>query len=94
MIIGVFHEEDRLVVERAIRYAAKSVVASDEKGVRGLKHALGEAVGKFNPDRTVLPVPDRTVRRLRRVTLDESVGRLVVHRGPKAPRTLPTCLSC
>ena len=32
----------------------------DKKGVRGLKDALAEAAGKFSPDRTVLPIPDRT----------------------------------
>ena len=60
VVIGVFPAADRLAVEKALPGSpVKSVVESDEKGLDELKRALGEAMGKFNPDRTVLPVPDK-----------------------------------
>ena len=60
MIIGVFPAEQRLVVEQALPGSPlKSVVESDEKGIDELKRALGEAMGKFAPDRTVLPIREK-----------------------------------
>ena len=59
-IIAMVDDEDRLAAERALTGTpARSVVAMDKKGVRGLKDALVQAAEKFVPDRTVLPIPDR-----------------------------------
>ena len=58
-IIAMVDDEDRLAAEQALPGTpAKSVVAMDKKGVRGLKDALAEAALKFVPDRTELPIPD------------------------------------
>ena len=56
------HDEDRLAIEQALPGTpAKSVVQTDEGGLlRPLKDSLAEAMGKFEPDRTELPIPDRT----------------------------------
>ena len=60
VIIGVFPADERLPVEQALAGAAlKSVVESDEGGIDELKVALAEAMGKFNPDRTVLLLRDK-----------------------------------
>ncbi len=77
-IIAVLADEHLLTYQQALTGAmAKSVVASDKDGlVRGLKSSLEEAMGKFSPDRTRLPIPDPTfggvdgshARRVRRPT--------------------------
>lgn len=60
VIIGVHPAAERLTVERALPGSPlKSIVESDEKGVDELTRALGEAMGKFEPDRTVPPIPDK-----------------------------------
>jgi len=91
-IIAMIHEEDRLAAERAISTPAKSVAPMDKKGVRGLKDALAEAAGKFNPDRTVLPIPDRTFGGSAGRTLDESAADWSFIPGPKAPEDAPNVL--
>ena len=59
-IIAAFDDSQRLGVEQALPGAlAKSVVQSDKEGLKALKDGLAEAMGKFVPDRTVLPIPDR-----------------------------------
>jgi hypothetical protein len=46
-------------VEQALGGALlRSLVQSDKEGVAALKDSLAEAMGKFVPDRTVLPIPD------------------------------------
>ena len=57
-IIAAFADDQRLAVEQAMPGAvAKSLVHSDEAGlVRALQGSLAEAMGKFSPDRTVLPM--------------------------------------
>ena len=63
-IIAVFDDEDRLAVEQALPGSpAKSVAQMDKKGVRGLKDALAEAAGKFDPDRTRAADPRPGLRR-------------------------------
>ncbi len=60
-IIAMFDADQRLAVERLLPGSpAKSVVETDKKGTAALKDSLAEAMGKFNPDRTVLPIADRT----------------------------------
>jgi arylsulfatase len=60
-VISLFDDEQRLAVERALPGAVgRSIVETDKDGVRALQDGLAEAMGKFVPDRTVLPVPDKT----------------------------------
>jgi len=74
-IIAVFDDEQRLAVEQALGGALlRSVVQSEKEGVAALKDSLAEAMGKFNPDRTVLPIPDRSFGGTMGRTMDRSVG--------------------
>ena len=91
-IIAMIDEEDRLAAERALTTPAKSVAPMDKRGVRGLKDALAEAAGKFNPDRTVLPIPDRTFGGTAGRTLDQSAADWSFIPGPKAPDGAPNVL--
>jgi arylsulfatase A-like enzyme/uncharacterized membrane protein len=73
-IIVVFDDSQRLGVERALGAArALSVVQGDKEGVAALRDSLAEAMGKFSPDRTVLPLPDRNFGGTVGRTLGESV---------------------
>ena len=72
----------------------KSVVQSDEKGMSALKDGLAEAMGKFVPDRTVLPIPDRAFGGVAGRTLDQSVADWTIVPGPKAPEGAPNVLIC
>jgi arylsulfatase len=93
VIIGVFPAENRLAVERALPGAPlKSVVESDEKGIDELKAKLAEAMGKFHPDRTVLPIPDKDFSGVAGHTIDQSVGDWTVVAGVKAPDDAPNVL--
>ncbi len=93
VFIGVFPAADRLAAERALAGSpAKSVVESDEKGLKELEAALGEAMGKFNPDRTVLPMPDRAFGGTVGRTLRDSVADWTIVPGPKAPDSAPNVL--
>ena len=64
-IIAFFDDDQRLALERALPGSRlKSVVQSDKNGlVRGLKASLAEAMGKFSPDRTRLPIGGPGFRR-------------------------------
>jgi len=92
-IIAMVDDDDRLAAERALAGApAKSVAPMDKKGVRGLKDALAEAAGKFSPDRTVLPIPDKTFGGSAGRTLDGSAADWSFIPGPKAPEEAPNVL--
>jgi arylsulfatase len=92
-VIAMFDEEQRLPVEQALTNSlAKSVVESDKKGVLALKDSLAEAMGKFKPDRTVLPIPDRNFGGTIGRTLDTSVADWTIVPGPKAPEGAPNVL--
>jgi arylsulfatase len=92
-IIAVFDSEQRLGVERALRGALlRSVVQSDKEGLGALKDSLAEAMGKFSPDRTVLPIPDRNFGGTAGRTLDDSVADWTIVPGPKAPDGAPNVL--
>jgi arylsulfatase A-like enzyme/uncharacterized membrane protein len=94
-IIAVFDDEQRLAVEQALSGSPlKSVVQSEKKGVQALKDGLAEAMGKFVPDRTVLPIPDRNFGGTIGRTLDESVADWTIVPGPKAPEGAPNVLVC
>jgi uncharacterized membrane protein len=92
-IVAMVDEDDRLAAERALAGSlAKSVVPMDKTGVRGLKSALAEAAGKFTPDRTVLPIPDRNFGGTMGRTLPESVADWTFIPGAKAPDDAPNVL--
>ena len=90
-VIAVFDDEQRLAVEQALGGALlKSVVQSDKSGMQALKDSLAEAMGKFSPDRTVLPIPDRNFGGTIGRTMDQSVADWTIVPGPKAPEGAPT----
>ena len=92
-ILAIVQEEDRLPAEQALADSpAKSVAVMDEGGAKGLKAALNEARGKFNPDRTVLPIPDKTFGGAIARTMDEAVADWSFIPGPKAPENAPNVL--
>jgi arylsulfatase len=93
VVIGVFPAEQRLEVERALPGSAlKSVVESDEKGIDELKRALGEAMGKFAPDRTVLPIPDRAFGGVAGRSIADSVADWSIIAPVKPPEGAPNVL--
>jgi hypothetical protein len=94
-IIAVFDDEQRLGVEQALAGALlRSVVQTDKSGTRALKESLAKAMGKFNPDRTVLPIPERSFGGTIGRTLHESVADWTIVPGPKAPDGAPNVLIC
>ncbi len=92
VIVAMIDSQDRLAAESTISTPAKSVVQMEKKGVRGLKDALAEASHKFQPDRTVLPVPDKAFGGTAGRTLDKSVGDWTIMAGPNAPEGAPNVL--
>jgi arylsulfatase len=93
VIIAMVDEEDRLAAEQALGGSpAKSVVPMAKGGVQGLKAALAEAAGKFSPDRTVLPIPDRNFGGTMGRTLDASVADWSMIPGPQPPEGAPNVL--
>ncbi len=92
-IIAAFDDSERLAVEQALPGAlAKSVVQTDKKGVQALKDGLAEAMGKFVPDRTVLPIPDKNFGGTIGRTIDQSVADWTIIPGAKAPEGAPNVL--
>ncbi|WP_395659783.1 sulfatase-like hydrolase/transferase [Nocardioides sp.] len=92
-VIGLFPPDERLAVEQQLTGSpAKSVVEMDEAGLRDLQDALGEAMGKFSPDRTVLPVPDKKFGGTAGRTLRESVPDWSFVPGIQAPEGAPNVL--
>jgi arylsulfatase A-like enzyme/uncharacterized membrane protein len=91
-IITIVDEDDLAAAERVITSPAKSVVPSKKSAVRGLKDELTQAAGKFNQDRSVLPIPDRTFGGVMGRTIKESVPDWSMIPGPKAPPGAPNVL--
>ena len=92
-IIAAFDESQRLGVEQALPGAlAKSIVQTDKKGLKALQDGLAEAMGKFVPDRTVLPIPDKNFGGTMGRTIDASVADWSIIPGPKAPEGAPNVL--
>ena len=92
-IIAIFPGEHRLAIERALPGSPmKSVVESDQKGMKQLQASLAEAMGKFKPDRSVLPIPDRGFGGTMGRTLDQSLPDWTMIPGPKAPEEAPNVL--
>ena len=93
VIVAMVNDDDRLAAEQALAgSAAKSVASMAKAGVRGLKDALAEAAGKFSPDRTVLPIPDRSFGGTMGRTIDQSVADWTIVPAPKAPEDAPNVL--
>jgi len=94
-VIAVFPDDDRLAIERALAGSvAKSLVESDSTGlIKGLKASLAEAMGKFVPDRSRLPIGDPGFAGTLGRTLSESVPDWSINMTPEPPegRALPTC---
>ena len=92
-VIAMVDDDDRLAAEQAlVGSLAKSVAPMGKAGVRGLRDALAEAAGKFSPDRTVLPIPDRNFGGTMGRTVDQSVPDWTMIPGPKAPEDAPNVL--
>ncbi len=92
-IIAMFDADERLAVEQALPGSpAKSVVETDKKGSTALKDSLAEAMGKFNQDRSALPIPDRTFGGVAGRTLRDSVPDWLMIPGAKAPEGAPNVL--
>ncbi|MGZ4515244.1 MAG: sulfatase-like hydrolase/transferase [Mycobacterium sp.] len=93
VVIAVLPPDSRLAVEQALaRSALKSVVELDSSTVKGLEAALDDAMHKFSPDRTRLPISDRSFGGVTGRTLDESIGDWSVVAGPMAPDAAPNVL--
>ncbi len=92
-IIAVFEDTERLKVEKALGAALlRSVVQGDKEGIGALKASLAEAMAKLNPDRTVLPIPDKNFGGVAGRTLGQSVPDWSMIPGPKAPEGAPNVL--
>ena len=92
-IIAVFDDTQRLGVEQALPGALlRSVVQGDKKGTAALKESLAEAMGKFSPDRTVLPIPDPNFGGTIGQTLDASVADWTINMTPSPPEGAPNVL--
>ena len=92
-IIATFDDSQRLAVEQALPGSpAKSIVQTEKKGLKALKDGLAEAMGKFVPDRTVLPIPDRTFGGTAGRTLGTSAADWTIVAGAKAPEGAPNVL--
>ncbi len=90
VIISVVAPEGRLAAEQAMAASPmKSVAELSHKTLRSLGAALEEAMGKFNPDRTKLPLPQRSFGGTIGRTMAESVGDWSIVPAPGAPDGAP-----
>jgi arylsulfatase A-like enzyme/uncharacterized membrane protein len=93
VVIAVLPPGSRLRVEQALASSPmKSVVEVEHSTLRDLESALTEAMAKFNPDRTRLPLADRGFGGVIGRTMAESVGDWTIVPGPKAPDGAPNVL--
>jgi arylsulfatase A-like enzyme/uncharacterized membrane protein len=93
VVIAMVSSDDHLAAEKALANTlARSVVEMDGTGLDDLKEALGEAAGKFKPDRTVLPIPDRNFGGAVARTIGESVADWSMIPGPQPPDNAPNVL--
>ena len=92
-VIAVMPQSSRLAAEQALPGSpAKSVVEMDGSSLSDLKASLAQAMGKFSPDRTVLPIPDRAFGGTAGRTLRDSVADWTMIPGPRAPEGAPNVL--
>ncbi len=93
IILAIVPEEDRLAAEMVLPDSpGKSVATIDKKGKDGLQDALAEAAGKFSPDRTKLPIPDRTYGGALGHTIGKSAADWSFIAGAQAPEGAPNVL--
>jgi len=93
VIIAMMDEDQHMGVERALGGAlGRSAVTTDKTGDAALKDSLAEAMGKFSPDRTVLPIPDRNFGGAVDRTIGRSVADWSMIPGPQAPEDAPNVL--
>ena len=91
--IAVFDDDQRLAVEQMLPNAlVKSIVETDKDGVRALKDGLADAMRKFAPDRTKLPIPSNAFGGTMGESMDTSVGDWTIIPGVKAPPDAPNVL--
>ena len=92
-VIAMFNDDERLAVERALGGAlVRSIAQSDKSGTAALTDSLAEAMGKFAPDRTALPLPDPGFGGTAGRTLDTSVADWTVVMQPRPPEGAPNVL--
>ncbi|MGV7704641.1 sulfatase-like hydrolase/transferase [Mycobacterium kansasii] len=93
VIIVVTPAPGRLPVEQTLAGSPmKSVAELSHSTLRSLGAALQEAMGTFNPDRTKLPIPQRSFGGTIGRTMAESVGDWTIVPGPSAPDNAPNVL--
>ncbi|CDO87292.1 arylsulfatase [Mycobacterium triplex] len=93
VIIVVAPAESRLAVEQVLAGSPmKSVAELGRSTPRGFGAALAEAMVKFNPDRTRLPIPQRSFGGTIGRTVAESVGDWTIVPGAAAPDGAPNVL--
>ncbi|KZS67716.1 sulfatase-like hydrolase/transferase [Mycobacterium ostraviense] len=93
VIIVVTPAAGRLPVEQTLAGSPmKSVAELSHSTLRSLGAALQEAMGKFNPDRTKLPMPQRSFGGTIGRTMAESVGDWTIVPGASAPDNAPNVL--
>ena len=92
-IIASFSDDQRLAIEQALPGSLmKSVVQSDEGGMKELKTSLAEAMGKFKPDRTRLPISDPNFGGTIGRTFADAVADWTINMMPKPPEGAPNVL--
>ena len=81
---------DALALARLKRERERAALQRPERSLAAARYA--EAMGKFNQDRAVLPIPDRAFGGAIGHTMDTSVGDWSMIPGPKAPEGAPNVL--
>jgi len=93
VIIAITPAHGRLVVEQTLAGSPmKSVAEMSHSTLRSFGAALQEAMGKFNPDRTELPIPQRSFGGTIGRTAADSVGDWTIVPGANAPEGAPNVL--
>ncbi|OBI85184.1 arylsulfatase [Mycobacterium asiaticum] len=93
LIIAVTPAQGRLAVEQTLSGSPmKSVAELSRSSLRALGAALQQAMGKFNPDRTRLPIPPGSFGGTIGRTVAESVGDWTIVPGAAAPAGAPNVL--
>ncbi len=92
-ILALVAANDLLTAERALAGSpAKSRVEMDGDSLGDLREAVAEAAGKFDPDRTVLPLRDPAFSGVVGRTIAESVPDWTIVMNPKPPEGAPNVL--
>jgi len=93
VVIAVLPEASRLAVEQTLAGSPlKSVVEIAGSSLKDLESGLAEAMGKFEPDRTRLPIPDRNFGGTIGRTVEQSVPDWTIVPGPRPPEGAPNVL--